>query len=220
MCIYIYKLKWSRYRPGVAQRVGRGIALLFHDLGTRRRWVVSSTPWPHFTHGKDLVPIVQDTGWVPGPVWTGGKPRHNRDSIPDRPARSQSLYRLSYRAPKLNQYRNKLIMYTINTWQLPVLWRKALDQRVLQREELRSRSDGNFKLTNYVSRSKEYFNQRNSASGSGGDFNLRNSVSGSEGYFNLRNFASVSEKYFTLRNSAIVSDGYFNLMISVSGSHG
>jgi hypothetical protein len=34
---YIHiKVKWSRYRPGVAQRVGRGIALLFHDRGTRR----------------------------------------------------------------------------------------------------------------------------------------------------------------------------------------
>jgi hypothetical protein len=30
------KVKLSRYRPGVAQRVGRGIALLFHDRGTRR----------------------------------------------------------------------------------------------------------------------------------------------------------------------------------------
>jgi len=30
------KLKCSRYRPGVAQRLGRGIALLFHDRGTRR----------------------------------------------------------------------------------------------------------------------------------------------------------------------------------------
>jgi len=30
------KLKRSRYRPGVAQRVGTGIALLFHDRGTRR----------------------------------------------------------------------------------------------------------------------------------------------------------------------------------------
>ena len=29
-------VKWSRYRPGVAQRVGRGIALLSHDCGTRR----------------------------------------------------------------------------------------------------------------------------------------------------------------------------------------
>jgi hypothetical protein len=29
-------VKLSRYRPGVAQRVGRGIALLFYDGGIRR----------------------------------------------------------------------------------------------------------------------------------------------------------------------------------------
>jgi len=60
--------------------------------------VVSSTPRPHFTPGKDTVPIVQEAGWAPGPVLTGGKSRPHRDSIPDRPARSQSPYRLSYRA--------------------------------------------------------------------------------------------------------------------------
>ena len=81
--------------PGVAQRVGRGIALLFHDRGTRR---VSSTPRPHITSGKDPLTILQEAGWAPGPVWTGGKSRPHRDSIPDRPARSQSIYRLSYRA--------------------------------------------------------------------------------------------------------------------------
>jgi len=91
-------VKWSRYRPGVAQRVGRGIALLFHDRGTRRWWVVSNTPRPHFTPGKDPVPIVQEAGWAPGPVCKGGKSRPHRDSITDRPARSQSLYRLSYPA--------------------------------------------------------------------------------------------------------------------------
>jgi len=67
------KVKWSCYRPGVAQRMGRGIALLFHDCGIRRGWVVSSTPWPHFTPGKDPVPIVQEAGWAPGPVWMGRK---------------------------------------------------------------------------------------------------------------------------------------------------
>jgi len=99
------KLKCSRYRPGVAQRVargialvGRGIALLFHDRGPRRGCVVSSTPRPHFTPVKDPVPIVQEAGWAPEPVWTGGKSRLHRDSIPDRPVRSQALYRLSYRA--------------------------------------------------------------------------------------------------------------------------
>jgi len=30
------KVKVSLYRAGVAQRVGRGIAVLFHDRGTRK----------------------------------------------------------------------------------------------------------------------------------------------------------------------------------------
>ena len=36
--IYINKkkIKCSLYRPGVAQRMGRGIALLFHGRDTRR----------------------------------------------------------------------------------------------------------------------------------------------------------------------------------------
>jgi hypothetical protein len=82
-----------------AHRGSRGIALLFLDHGTRRGWRVSVTPRPHFTPGKDPVPIVQEAGWAPGPVWTGAEnfvPTGIRS--PDLPARSQSLYRLSYRA--------------------------------------------------------------------------------------------------------------------------
>ena len=60
--------------------------------------MVSSTPRWHFTTGKDPVPILQEARWAPGPVWTGGKSRPHRDSILDCPARSLSLYRLSYRA--------------------------------------------------------------------------------------------------------------------------
>jgi hypothetical protein len=45
-----------------------------------------------FTSGKDLVPIVQEAEWAPGPVWTGAE---NLDPTgirsPDRPARSESL---------------------------------------------------------------------------------------------------------------------------------
>jgi len=52
----------------MAQRVGRGIALLFHDCGTRRGLVVSVTPRPLFTLGKDPVPIVQEAGRSPVPV--------------------------------------------------------------------------------------------------------------------------------------------------------
>ena len=104
------KVKWSRFWPCLAQRVSRGIALLFHDRGTRRGWVVSSTPQPHFTPGKDPVPILQEAEWAPGLVWMGGKSRPHRDSIPDRPARSQSLYRLSYPAPYRDEPYLKLWM--------------------------------------------------------------------------------------------------------------
>ena len=101
-CTHVVKVKFSRYWPGVAQRVGRGIALPFHDRGTRRGWVVSSMPWPHFTPRKDPVSIVQEAGWAPGPVWTGEKTRPHQDWIPGRPARSQSLYRLSYPGPRIH----------------------------------------------------------------------------------------------------------------------
>jgi len=34
--VLVVKVKFSLYRSGVAQRVGRGIALLFRDHGTSR----------------------------------------------------------------------------------------------------------------------------------------------------------------------------------------
>jgi len=68
------KLKFSRYRPSVAQRFGRGIALLFHDHGTRRcEWSAACPAPPHFTPKKDPVPILQEAGWAPVPFWMGGK---------------------------------------------------------------------------------------------------------------------------------------------------
>ena len=71
----------------MARRVGTFIAVLFHDCGTRSGRVVSSTPRPHFTPRKELVTILQEAGWAPGQVWTGGKSRPQWDSIPDSPTR-------------------------------------------------------------------------------------------------------------------------------------
>ena len=57
-----------------------------------------STPRPgRFTPGKDPIPTVHEAGWAPGPVWTGAEDlAHTGIRSPDRPARSESLYRLSY----------------------------------------------------------------------------------------------------------------------------
>ena len=82
-----------------AHRGSRGITLPFLDHGTRRGEGLASRPGRSLTPEKDPIPIVQEAGWVPGPVWTDAEnlaPTGIR--YPDHPARSQSLYRLSYPA--------------------------------------------------------------------------------------------------------------------------
>jgi hypothetical protein len=82
--------------------------LLILNLGTRWGWVVSIMPRPRFTPGK----ITPGTHWIGG--WVG--PRAGLDaearrkilcpcrgSKPDRPARSETLYCLSYRGSSCSQ---------------------------------------------------------------------------------------------------------------------
>jgi hypothetical protein len=74
---------------------------------------VSLTPRPLFTPGKDPVPIVQEVGWAPGPVWTGAENlAPTRIRSPDRPARSKSPYRLRYPAHKVRWH---IIKYNAST---------------------------------------------------------------------------------------------------------
>ena len=74
-----------------------------------------STPRPgRFISGKDPVPIVQEAGWAPGPVWTGAKnlaPTGIRS--PDRSARSESLYRLSYPGPPVTCLKTIIFMVSV-----------------------------------------------------------------------------------------------------------
>jgi hypothetical protein len=76
------KVKQSRYRPEQVQRVDRGIALPFRNLGSRKGCVLSNTTRP-------LYPLERpDTHCTGG--WVGlragldvcDKPRPHRDSIP------------------------------------------------------------------------------------------------------------------------------------------
>ena len=85
-------LKLKKYFRRQRVKLSRGIAVLF--LGPLySRWGGGQSHAPTAsTPGKDSVPIVLEAGWTPGPVWTGGKSHPHRDSIPDRPVRSQSLY--------------------------------------------------------------------------------------------------------------------------------
>ena len=96
---------------------------MFLDLGTRRGWGVSVTPQPLSTPGKDPVPIVQEAGWAAVPVWTGGKSRPTGIRSPDRPARGQSLYGLSYPAHESNV---SPIKYKNATERTPPLYTRLL----------------------------------------------------------------------------------------------
>jgi len=89
----------------MVHRGSRGIALLFFDHGTGRGWGVSVTPRPLFTPGNTRYPLYRRLG---GPQGRSGQvrkispPTGIRSS--DRPARSQSLYRLSYPGPLQIKY--------------------------------------------------------------------------------------------------------------------
>ena len=63
--------------------VGRGIALLFHDCGTRRggEWSAARSGRT-LPSGKIRYPFYRRLGGPPGPVWTGEKSRPHRDLIP------------------------------------------------------------------------------------------------------------------------------------------
>ena len=69
-------------------------------------------PWPLFTPGKDPVPIAQEAGWAPGPVWTDAENLALTGvQSPDRPANSQSVYRLRYPAHQYPMYFPKILWF-------------------------------------------------------------------------------------------------------------
>ena len=65
-----------------------------------------SRPRPgHFSPGKEPVPILEEAGWAPGPVWTGAENlAHIGIRSPDLPARSESLFRLRHPGPRYYYY--------------------------------------------------------------------------------------------------------------------
>jgi hypothetical protein len=99
-----------------------GIAPTQSRLGTRWGEWSASRPGRALAPGKGPpVPIVQEAGWVPEPVWTqargnillplpGKEPR-----LPGRPVRSQTLYWLSYLA-HIPVYKSSIVMSGVSSW--------------------------------------------------------------------------------------------------------
>ena len=90
-----------------AHRGSRGIAQLFLDHGTRRGEGSASRPGRFLPSGKTRYPLYRRLGRPQG--WSGQVQKISQPTgirSPDRPARSQSLYRIRYPALLLQgQYR-------------------------------------------------------------------------------------------------------------------
>jgi hypothetical protein len=69
------------FNSSARAQIGGGVVSPTHShLGTGRKWAITPRHG-RFAPGCDAVPIVQEAGWAPGPVWTA-QTRCHRISIP------------------------------------------------------------------------------------------------------------------------------------------
>jgi len=88
--------------PDMKSHLGVEVQLYsFCNLSARWGWVVNATPRSLFARERDPGHIVEDAGWAPAPVCTCAE-NFAATGIrsPDRPSRSEWLYRLSYPGSK------------------------------------------------------------------------------------------------------------------------
>jgi len=78
--------------------MGRGIAVLFHNGALEGGAWSAAGPGCTLPPGKTWYPFYTRLDGPQGRSERAEKSRPHRDLIPDRPARSQSLYRVSYPA--------------------------------------------------------------------------------------------------------------------------
>jgi hypothetical protein len=96
-----------------AQRGSRGIDSSTISLTSALDGGGWSTPRPgRFTPRNDPVPIVQEAQWAPGPVTGTENLAPTGIRSPDRPAHSESLYRLSYPDPPMDNTNVAIIIIT------------------------------------------------------------------------------------------------------------
>jgi hypothetical protein len=73
-------------------------------------WDVIAMPCPLYLKEREPVPILQEAGWDPGPLWMGAENiALTVIRSPDCPSRRGSLYRLRYSGPL-----TALILYNVN----------------------------------------------------------------------------------------------------------
>ena len=92
-----------------AQKESRGITTLSLISALDGGGWVTRHPGRFTPRERYPLPIVYGVVWAPGPVWTGAENlSHTGNRSPDCPTRSESLYGLSYRGPRITENCMKL----------------------------------------------------------------------------------------------------------------
>jgi len=116
-CTLVQKMRPCTGRT--AHRGSRGIALLVLDDGTRSGWGVSVTPQPLLPPGESRYRLYRRLG---GPQGRSGQVRKNLAPTgirsTDRPARSQSLYRLRYLPHNRGIWGNNILQIILEKLQI------------------------------------------------------------------------------------------------------
>ena len=109
------------------QKESRSIVLPILNLGAIGEWVVTSRPTRFTPRERNTAPIVDEAGWAPGPGLTVMEKRKSLAptwiQTPERPARTQSLYR--WRCPgKLlpNSFRFTIPQSVFLMFDLNIIW--------------------------------------------------------------------------------------------------
>jgi hypothetical protein len=84
-------------------------------------WVVSITSRPRFTPGeRTLVPIGQEAGWTPEPVWTQGLEEKSSASVGDRTPIVQSVANhysdWATQAPEFSVVQTRILRFKLIKW--------------------------------------------------------------------------------------------------------
>ena len=115
MILIKVKVKFALEQATKTENGSRGVALLFFNLCARWEWVVNATPRPLYPRERPGTRCVG--GWVGLKAGLEGAENLAATGIrfPDRPARSESLYRLSCPGPSLdpNTQINVFILYLL-----------------------------------------------------------------------------------------------------------
>ena len=89
--------KWTNSPQYRTSKLREGVEVQLYssfNLDAGWWWVVNATPRSLYAQERDPLPVIQEAGWAPGPVWKCAENLSpNEIQFPDRPAHSECIFK-------------------------------------------------------------------------------------------------------------------------------